>query len=75
MINEYVVRFNKGGNIYEWHVSAHDREEAIKLAEMQSKFSKLSGGKFEFLSIRGEGEEDTYLKEIDKYSFTIKPTS
>lgn len=71
MINEYIVKFNKGTNNYELHISAHDKEEAIKLAEMQAKYSNMSGGKFKFLSIRMEGEEDTYLKDLDKYCFTV----
>lgn len=72
MINEYVVRFRKGREIFELHISANDREQAIQLAEIQSKYSKMGRGKFEFVSIRGENEEDTYLKDIFKHSFTIK---
>jgi hypothetical protein len=29
MINEYIVKFSKGGNTHELHVSAHDKEEAL----------------------------------------------
>jgi hypothetical protein len=71
MINEYIVRFSKGGNSHELHISAHDEEEAIKLAEMQAKYSKIGSGKFIFQSIRLEGEEDAFLKDLDKYSFTV----
>lgn len=71
MIKEYIVRFRKGKEYYEWHTSAHDEEEAIKLTEFQSKFSHLAGGKFEFISIREEGEEDIFLKDLDKYSFPV----
>lgn len=64
MINEYIVKFNKGSNTYELHISAHNEEEAKKLAEMQAKYSKMGSGKFEFLSVRKEGEEDTFFKDM-----------
>ncbi len=64
MIEEYIVKFYKGSNSYELHISAHDEKEAIKLAEMQAKYSKMDGGKFEFLSIRKEGEEDTFFRDM-----------
>jgi hypothetical protein len=67
MINEYIVKFSKGSNIYELHISAHSEEEAIGLAEIQSKYSKMGGGKFEFLSIRDEGEEDTFFRDMMLY--------
>lgn len=67
MLNEYIVKFNKGSNGYELHISAHNEEEAIKLAEMQSKYSNMGGGKFKFINVRMEGEEDTHLKDIYKY--------
>lgn len=72
MINEYIVRFKKGSDVFVLHISANNKEQAIKLAEMQSKFSRMGRGKFTFLSIRGKDEEDVYLKEIDKYSFKVK---
>lgn len=71
MIKEYIVRFSKGGSSYELHVSAHDEKEAISLAESQAKYSGMGKGKFKFQSVRLEGEEDPFLKDIDKYVFTV----
>lgn len=71
MINEYIIMFNKGDDNYELYISAHNEEEAITLAKMQSKYSGMGKGKFNLLNIRLKGEENKFLKSIEKLCFPV----
>ncbi len=71
MINEYIVRFSKSGNSHELHISAHDEEEAIRIAEMQARYSKMGGGKFKFIDVRLEGEAVPETNNIDLVSTVV----
>jgi hypothetical protein len=67
--SDFIVRFFKGSNMKELTVIAHDKEQAVKLAEIQCKYSNMGGGKFELISVRKEGEPDPMIAALDKVRF------
>jgi hypothetical protein len=66
---DYIVRFFKGNDMRKMVVVAHDEDEAVELAKMQSKYSKMGGGKFELISVFKDGQPDPYEIALDKVRF------
>jgi len=70
-MNEFIVRYWISKEIEEIHVEAHDEEQAKIIARIQVQSSRNSKAKFEIISVHKKGEPDLYLKNLDKYSFTV----
>jgi hypothetical protein len=67
MTTDYIVKYMLGNICAELHVSAHDEEQAKKIAELQAHYRHRSKSKFLVLSVRREGEDDPLAKELEKF--------
>jgi hypothetical protein len=67
--SDFIVRFFKGSNMKQLTITAHDKEQAVKLAEIQCKYCGMGAGKFELISVRKEGEPDPIDEALEKVRF------
>jgi hypothetical protein len=67
--SDFIVRFFKGSNMKQLIITAHDKEQAVKLAEMQCKYCGMGAGKFELISVYKEGEPDPMIEALDRVRF------
>jgi hypothetical protein len=67
--SDFIVRFFKGSSMKQLTVTAHDKEQAVELAEMQCKYSKMGAGKFELISVYKVGEPDPMIEALNRVRF------